>query len=122
MYICEAENSVGSASASAQLIVLTPPTWNASHVSGSSTGSGANTIFFPKEIRGLVDGNVLLDCPVHGSPRPLVFWHREGRHPPQLITADRYVRFRLLKISILNATGRVRPNLILPPVEETEMK
>ena len=102
VYICEAENSVGSASASAQLIVLTPPTWNASHPSGSgsNTGSGSNSVYFPKEIRGLVDGNVLLDCPVHGSPKPLVFWHREGRHPPQLITNDRY--FILLPVSFLH--------------------
>ena len=81
-YVCEAENSVGSTSASAQLAVLTPPTWN---TSGSSSHA-----FLPKEIRGLLDQNVYVDCPVHGSPVPFVFWYREGRSPPELLT--RYIR------------------------------
>ena len=33
----------------------------------------------PREVRGFLDQSIFLDCPVHGSPSPLVFWQREGQ-------------------------------------------
>jgi len=65
------------------------PTWNTS--AGITSGGHA---FLPREIRSYLDQNVYLDCPVHGSPLPLVFWQREtqGRGTslshPELLTHD----------------------------------
>lgn len=54
-------------------MLLTQPTWN------SSAGiSSSGQAFLPREVRGFLEQNVYLDCPVHGSPSPLVFWQREG--------------------------------------------
>lgn len=69
------------------------PTWNSS--AGVSNGGQA---FLPREVRGFIDQSVQLDCPVYGSPRPLVFWQREGHgrigsssnSQPQLLTYDPY--------------------------------
>ncbi|KZS20672.1 putative Roundabout 2 [Daphnia magna] len=73
-YVCEVENAVGSSSASAQLSILIPPTWN------SSAGLiSSGQAFLPREIRGFLEQSIFLDCPVHGSPPPLVFWQREGQ-------------------------------------------
>ena len=73
-YVCEVENSVGATSATAVLTVLIPPTLNVSSL--------------PKEVRTHLDQQVFLDCLVHGTPAPSVFWSREGRSPPELLTAD----------------------------------
>ena len=72
-YLCNVENSVGSSSASSQLIVLIPPTWNP-----SSGANFNNNSPLPKEIRTQAGHTVSLDCPAEGSPRPLIFWSRES--------------------------------------------
>lgn len=63
------------------------PTWN------SSAGiSSSGQAFLPREVRGFLEQSVFLDCPVHGSPAPLVFWQREGQGRDggtvELLTSD----------------------------------
>lgn len=79
-YVCEVENAVGATSASAFLTVLVPPTWDWSTNSagGGASGAGGN-LPLPKEVRTYPGQSVSLDCPVQGTPKPLVFWNREGK-------------------------------------------
>jgi len=75
-YVCHVENSVGTATASALLTVLVPPTWD---WSSNSVGMGqAASPPLSKEVRAYPTQTVSLDCPVQGTPKPLVFWSREG--------------------------------------------
>ena len=76
-YQCTAENAVGSNSASAHITVLVPPTWDSSSSGGGSSSSNSSPL--PKEMRAYPGQSISLDCPVDGSPKPLVYWHREGR-------------------------------------------
>ena len=75
-YQCTAENAVGSSSASAHITVLVPPTWDSSSGTASSSSTSSP---LPKEVRAYPGQGISLDCPVNGSPKPLVYWHREGR-------------------------------------------
>lgn len=81
-YLCNVENSLGSSSAWAQLTVLVPPTWDF----GATTSSGSNqpnsNSPLPKEARAHAGQTISLDCPADGSPKPLIFWNREGRTEP----------------------------------------
>lgn len=77
-YQCNVENSVGSSSASAQLMVLVPPTWN----SGSANSQQPSNLPLPKDIRAHAGQTISLDCPADGSPKPLIYWTREGRAEP----------------------------------------
>ena len=62
-YACEVENAVGVASSVATLSVLVPPVWSEEPPERLRLDSGAG--------RGI-------DCSASGSPRPLIFWRREG--------------------------------------------
>lgn len=94
-YICEVENSVGTASASALLTVIVPPTWNP--ISASNGG------LLAREIRTQPEQSVFLDCPVFGTPRPLVFWNREASSPPEMLAAS-------ANQSVTSGRWRVFPN------------
>ena len=75
-YVCHVENSVGTATASALLTVLVPPTWDWSS-NAVASGEGSNPPL-SKEVRAHPGQIISLDCPVQGTPKPLVFWTREG--------------------------------------------
>ena len=91
-YQCNVENSVGSSSASAQLIVLVPPTWN----SASANNQLAGNLPLPKEIRAQAGQTISLDCPADGSPKPLIYWTREGRAEPLFAEAESPQRWNVL--------------------------
>ena len=79
-YVCHVENSVGTMTVSALLTVLVPPTWDWSSNSVAN-GQGSNPPL-SKEVRVYPGQTVSLDCPVQGTPKPLVFWSREGVNVP----------------------------------------
>lgn len=78
-YECTVENAVGSSSASALLSVLVPPTWDLSS-SSTSTSSTTGNLPLLKETRASPGQTINIHCPVEGSPKPLIFWNREGRN------------------------------------------
>lgn len=79
-YLCNVENSLGSSSAWAQLTVLVPPTWDFGATTSSSNQPSNSPL--PKEARAHAGHTISLDCPADGSPKPLIFWNREGRTEP----------------------------------------
>ncbi|KAF5273665.1 hypothetical protein FQA39_LY07355 [Lamprigera yunnana] len=62
LYICDAENIIGSASAKASLVVYSPPTF----------------IDLPEDQKVTLNGLVEFRCKVSGHPKPLAFWIKEG--------------------------------------------
>lgn len=62
LYICEADNIVGSTSAKASLVVNSPPTF----------------IERPKDQKVGLNGVVEFHCVATGNPPPSVFWSKEG--------------------------------------------
>lgn len=84
-YLCNVENSLGSSSAWAQLTVLVPPTWDFGSTAGGN--SQPNNSPLPKEARAHAGQTFTLDCPADGSPKPLIFWNREGRAQPYFANA-----------------------------------
>lgn len=87
-YQCTVENAVGSSSATALLTVLVPPTWDWTS-SAPTSGNTASLSPLLKEVRVYPGQTFSLDCPVDGSPKPLVFWNREGRSGILLADAAR---------------------------------
>ncbi|KAJ8953117.1 hypothetical protein NQ314_007399, partial [Rhamnusium bicolor] len=62
LYICDAENLVGSISARASLVVNSPPTF----------------IERPRDQKVSLNGVVEFHCSASGNPPPSVFWSKEG--------------------------------------------
>ncbi|KAH1005350.1 hypothetical protein HUJ04_006351 [Dendroctonus ponderosae] len=62
LYICNAENIVGSFEAKASLVVNSPPTF----------------VERPKDQKASLNGVVELHCSATGHPKPSVFWSKEG--------------------------------------------
>ena len=69
-YMCEVENAVGRATATATLTVLMPPSWRTQP---------------PAEIREQADGkrSLTVDCTASGTPTPHILWRREGISPEE---------------------------------------
>ena len=64
-YMCEVENAVGRATATATLTVLMPPAWKTQP---------------PADIRVQANGRqgLIVDCSATGTPPPHILWRREG--------------------------------------------
>ncbi|RZF39633.1 hypothetical protein LSTR_LSTR001154, partial [Laodelphax striatellus] len=62
VYICTAENSVGTITSRALLTVHSPPVLTMT----------------PKDVKVAVNSLAVLECGAEGNPPPLLFWNREG--------------------------------------------
>ncbi|XP_060534576.1 roundabout homolog 2-like [Cylas formicarius] len=62
VYICNADNLVGSVSAKATLVVYSPPTF----------------VERPKDQTASLNGVVEFHCSATGNPKPSIFWSKEG--------------------------------------------
>nr|XP_054926797.1 protein sax-3-like isoform X2 [Dermacentor andersoni] len=87
-YICESENIVGSASASATLTVQSRPTFRLT----------------PQDQKVGLNGVAKFDCLATGNPRPSVFWTREGNQV-LMFPGKSHGRFSVSPEGTLTITG-----------------
>ncbi|XP_059470843.1 roundabout homolog 2-like isoform X3 [Neocloeon triangulifer] len=92
MYICHAENVVGSISAQAQLTVHSPPDF----------------IVKPDDRKVAVNGVTTFTCSAHGQPPPSVFWSKEGNSQVLMFPGHDYGRLHVSAAGELVVRGARR--------------
>ncbi|XP_076330516.1 roundabout homolog 1-like isoform X6 [Tachypleus tridentatus] len=91
LYICEAENAVGTASGSATLTVHSRPSF----------------VVKPKNQRVGLNGIAKYECVASGNPPPSVFWTKEGNQA-LMFPGNSYGRFSVTSLGTLIISGVIK--------------